>query len=296
MDKNLRAFISVVERGNLKSAADHIGLTQPSITKRLQNMETQLGGPLFDRSGRGMTLTSAGRQFFERAKRIEKEYIQAREEIQNLMGAGMDVLRIGAGPLFYLQYLPTILATLHDEYPAVKFELHADINERTIPLLLAGRLDIVLGVLDQTLDESELMAIPVTTVEQAVILPAQSSLSGNASLSGLEIHQLSWILFGEDKSNEQWLINYFAKHRLGQPTIVLRTRAFSTGLQMVADGGFAMMAPIQLKPIVHTRGLQILPVTPALSQFKAGAYVRPSSMGFGLMQRIVELLKEAQDE
>ena len=83
---------------------------------------------------------------------------------------------------------------------------------------------------------------------------------------------------------------------MGVPTFVLRTGAFSTGLQMVARGGYAMMAPIQLEPVVKAAGLQILPATPTLSRLDAGAYVRPSSMGFRIVSRFLELLKEEVDE
>ena len=101
-----------------------------------------------------MTLTTAGRLFHARAKQIEQEYLQAREEIMNLTDVGLDVLRVGAGPLFHLRYLPAVFDRLHREYPYVKLELHSDTNERTIPLLLSGELDIVLGVLDLSVTEN----------------------------------------------------------------------------------------------------------------------------------------------
>lgn len=292
MDKNLRAFLSVVDNGNLKAAADKIGLTQPSITKRLHNMEADIGGPLFDRSGRGMTLTSAGKKFYQRAKRIEQEYLQAREEIQNLSGAGLDVLRVGAGPLFHLRYVPAVFNLLHKEFPSVQFELHADTNEKTIPLLQEGLLDIALGILDHPADEMGLQAIPITDVEQAVILPPQSTLSNKKHLTFREVHKLSWILYGGDKSNEQWLVQYFTKNNLGSPSIVLRTSSFSTGLEMVKFGKFAMMAPIRLKSVIESAGLNIRPVNPPISQHSAGAYVRPSSLGFGVVKRFIALLEQ----
>jgi len=292
MDKNLRAFLTVVETGSLQAAADKIGLTQPSITKRLHNMEAEIGGALFDRRGREMKLTSVGRQFHQRAKRIEQEYLQAHEEMRNSIGAGLDVLRVGAGPLFHLRYLPSLFVQLHREYPLVQYELHADINERTIPMLLSGQLDIVLGVLDQPADEMGLLSLPITDVEQAVILSSQSKLATQESLSSDDIRSLSWILYGGDQTIEQWLTHYFSEHNIGSPKIVLRTGAFSTGLQMVTDGDFAMMAPLQLEPVIHAAGMQLLPVTPPLSKRSAGAYVRPSSMGFGVVSRFVALLEQ----
>ena len=100
MDKNIKAFLSIAETLNLTAAASNIGLTQPSITKRLLNLESELGTALFDRHRRGMTLTAAGSKFLQRARRIQQEYEQGRAELKYLVDAGIDTLRIGAGPLF----------------------------------------------------------------------------------------------------------------------------------------------------------------------------------------------------
>lgn len=291
MDRNLQAFISVVEHKNLATAADRIGLTQPSVTKRLRNMESEIGGPLFDRSGREMVLTSAGRQFYRRAKRIEQEYLQAKEEMRNLTTAGLDVLRVGAGPLFHLRYAPIVFSKLHGEYPALQLEMWADINERTIPMLAAGELDVVLGTLDYPADEIGLMSIPVTSVEQAVVLPPDSPLLTSQALTIRDIENVSWVLYGGDKYNEQWLNHYFFEHSLGTPSVTLRTSSFSTGLEMVRYGNSVMMAPLQLKPFVQSFGLEIRAVDPPISQRKAGVYVRPSLVGTGVVDRLIELIR-----
>ena len=291
MDRNLQAFLSVVEHKNLVTAADRIGLTQPSVTKRLHNLESEIGGPLFDRSGREMVLTSAGKQFYRRAKRIEQEYLQAKEEMRHLTTAGLDTLRVGAGPLFHLRYAPIVFSKLHQEYPTLQLELWADINERTIPMLAAGDLDVVLGTLDFPADEVGLMSIPVTTVEQAVVLPPDSPLLATHSVSIENIEELSWVLYGGDKYNEQWLNHYFFEHNLGTPKVTLRTSSFSTGLEMVRYGSVVMMAPLQLKPFVQSFGLEIRPVDPPISQRKAGIYVRPSLIGTGVVDRLIELIR-----
>ena len=63
MDRNLAAFLAVAKTENLTKASDHLGLTQPSITKRIANLEEEFGTPLFDRHRRGMALTPAGKLF-----------------------------------------------------------------------------------------------------------------------------------------------------------------------------------------------------------------------------------------
>lgn len=292
MDRNLRAFISVAEMASLTAAADKIGITQPSITKRLNNLETELGSRLFTRHHRGIVLTDAGERFYKRAKRIEQEYLQAAEELKSLTSAGLPVLRIGAGPLFHLRYVSRIFGMMHSEFNALKFVLNAGINEMTIPMLLAGELDLVLGVIDYSGDELGLRTQALTTVEQGVVMRRTSSaLQDDGRLPASELHKRPWILYGADRKNEDWLKRYFARNSLSSPTIVLRTSAFSAGLQLVESDQFVMMAPLQLAPVIESAGLVIHPVSPALNRQPAGIYVRESSMEFHAVQRFIELLQ-----
>lgn len=292
MDRNLLAFLSVVENKNLVAAARKIGLTQPSITKRLHNMEEEIGGALFDRSGREMVLTSAGERFYRRAKRIEQEYLQGKEEMRLTQSTGLEVLRVGAGPLFHLRYAPIVFSKLHLEYPVLQFEMWADINERTVPRLLAGELELVLGILDQPAEELGLESFPLTTVEQAVVLPRHSPLVSAGTLCIEHMRDISWVLYGGDKYNEQWLSRYFAENNLGVPKVTLRTSSFSTGLEMVRLGGVAMMAPLQLKPFVSSLGLEICPVDPPITQHKAGVYIRSGTQGIAAVDRFIDLLRD----
>ena len=69
----LRAFVETADAGSLSRAARHLSLSQPSLTGQIQRLEAHLGTPLFDRHGRGVTLTEAGRALYPRARRILDE-------------------------------------------------------------------------------------------------------------------------------------------------------------------------------------------------------------------------------
>ena len=159
-------------------------------------------------------------------------------------------------------------------------------------MLAAGQLDVVLSTLDYPADETGLTSIPLTSVEQAVVLPPDSPLLANHSLSIGDIESLSWVLYGGDKHNEQWLNHYFFEHSLGTPKVTLRTSSFSTGIEMVRHGATVMMAPLQLRTYVHSFGLEVRPVDPPISQRKAGIYTRPSLVGLGVINRLIELLRQ----
>lgn len=292
MDKNLKAFLAISEHRNLTTAADQIGLTQPSLTKRLGNLENELGCRLFERHRRGMTLTAAGNSFFLRAQRIEQEMLQAKEELRSLENAGLDVLRVGAGPLFHQRYVAPVFSSLLLEYPSLRLDLSIDPNEVSLPLLIKGELDIVLGVIQPTGPEGALQSMPMTVLEHGVIVAPGTALSAKPDLYPEDLAEVRWVLYGDDEDTGVWLNSYYQRNGLGMPRIAVRTASFAAGLGLVRSTGFVMMAPIQLSSVIEEAGLKVLASKPAITSLTSGAYVRPSSVGFPAVKRFLELLKQ----
>lgn len=290
MHRNLKFFLAIAETGNLTAAAGKIGLTQPSLTKRLNNLESELGCRLFLRHRRGMALTAAGTRFYRRARRIEQEFLQAREELRSLERAGLDVLRVGAGPLFHLRYVAPVFSVLRQEFPALRLDLIADTNARTIPMLTEGELDIVLGVISPTDPDSALQVRPMTVVEHGVIMPPGEDTRRGRRLRPERIRSMQWVLYSKNWDSEHWLVSYFARNGLGTPEIAASTSSFATGLDLVRQAGLVMMAPIQLESVVEAAGLQVVSADPPLTRLPAGAYVRQSSLGNPAIELFLEVL------
>ncbi|MBL4644970.1 MAG: LysR family transcriptional regulator [Rhizobiales bacterium] len=292
MDKNLKAFLAIAEYGNLTLAADKIGLTQPSLTKRLSNLEAELNCQLFNRHRRGMTLTAAGKRFFRRAQRIEQEMLQAEEELRSLKNAGLDVLRIGAGPLFHQRYVAPVFSKLLLEFPSLRLDLTADLNERSLPMLIKGELDVVLGVIQPIRGDDTLQTIEMAVLEHGIIMSPTSGIAERPYVLPEHMSEMRWVIYGYDEVAEGWLDSYYQRNGLGSPHIVVRTASFATGLGLVRSSGFVMMAPVQLAPVIVEAGLRVLAANPAITSLTVGAYIRPSSIGFPAVKRFLQLLQE----
>ena len=86
---HLRDLLAVVETGSLRAAARKLGLTQPSLTKSLRQLEEQTALALLVRSSHGVTLTSAGQRVVERARAIESEIRRTAEDLELLRGGAV---------------------------------------------------------------------------------------------------------------------------------------------------------------------------------------------------------------
>jgi LysR family transcriptional regulator, regulator of abg operon len=141
----IRDFLAVAETGSLRGAARSLGLTQPALTKSLRQLEGELGAVLFTRSVRGIVLTPLGKSFLARARSIDRDLRQAREEIAQFRGTGEGSLSVGASTAPAIGVLPSAAIQLRAAWPRA----HIRISDTSFPHVLAdlreGRFDLALS-------------------------------------------------------------------------------------------------------------------------------------------------------
>jgi len=163
----LRTFISAAELESFSLAADQLYLTQPAVSKRVAALEDELGTLLFDRIGRHVKLTEAGRELLPRAKTILNEIEDSKRLITNLAGKVGGRLSIGTSHHIGLHRLPPILRHFSAQYSQVELDLHFMDSEAACRAVLAG--DLELGIVT-------LPPAPIEDLEQEVIWPDPLSI------------------------------------------------------------------------------------------------------------------------
>lgn len=121
----LHAFLATVETGSLSAAARQLGLTQPTVGRQVAALEQDLGVLLFERVGRSLSLTSAGRELFESARSMSEAASRlsliASGQSQSIEG----LVRITASDIVAAYALPPILKRLHEMAPGIEVEIIA---------------------------------------------------------------------------------------------------------------------------------------------------------------------------
>ena len=291
MDKNINAFLAVARSKTLTGAAKLIGLTQPSVTKRIANLEETLGAALFERHRRGMTLTDAGQAFYLRAKRVEAELRQGHEEVGVIGSAGLSVLRVGAGPLFHLNCVAELFKVLKIKYPNLLLELSTDAKLATSELITEGVLDVYLGIMALNNLDDDIHVKYVTDVEHGIVLKADDPHAQQAKIDPSILTDYNWVMFF-DPETERSIQEYRAPGSLRPPIIDVRTTSFSTGLQLVQGGDFVMSAPLQLASVIEAAGLIVKPVIKRLPRRNAGVHVRKSALGYGVIKELLAFFED----
>ena len=141
-DFRLRVFKTVADKLSFTKAAHELFVSQPAVTKHINELEKQVGKPLFHRHGNSISLTSEGELLLSYARRILLLYQELEDELNSLQKNISGHLRIGASTTIAQYILPRILAGFKKNHPEVQLTLINGNTERIEQLLLANSIDI----------------------------------------------------------------------------------------------------------------------------------------------------------
>ena len=137
----LRNFITMVDAGSIRAGARQLGISQPAATKGLRALEQELDTVLVQRSSRGVVLTDAGKAFLARARAVQGELRQAREELALLAGTRSGTVRVGIASVVGAWLVPPVLADFHRSWPEAVVRVVEGTQETLLPMLREGALD-----------------------------------------------------------------------------------------------------------------------------------------------------------
>src|SRR5215475_184102 len=143
--RHLRYFVTVGEALNFTRAAARLRMTQPALSRQVQELEDELGVDLFRRSPGGVTLTAEGKLFLAAAREALSHIDESVEKVRALARGEYGELHVGYAPIPTAEILPPALAAFRKAVPRVKLSLHDLSSDEIIDRLRDATLEI--GVL-----------------------------------------------------------------------------------------------------------------------------------------------------
>lgn len=148
----LKAFIAVADSASFSQAAAQLHLTQPAVTRRIQVLEESTDMRLFDRVGRRVVLTEAGRTLLPRARQLLALLEETLQELRDLSGEVKGSLRLLTSHHIGLHRLPQVLKTYKQRYPQVRLQIGFYNSQETHQHILAGDGDLGVTTLEQSVE------------------------------------------------------------------------------------------------------------------------------------------------
>jgi len=142
--KQLQHLVRLAEVRHFGKAADSLGITQPTLSASIKELESVLGGALIDRAGKTTRLTPLGEDIARRAEKVVSELCDLVESAGAQAAPLTGVLRLGVIPTISAFLLPRLLPALRQRYPQLKVYLIEDQTQRLLEIMGRGELDVIL--------------------------------------------------------------------------------------------------------------------------------------------------------
>lgn len=150
-----RVFYTVAKCGSLTKAAEELYISQPAVSQAIKQLESQLGGALFNRTHKGMELTdTGGKQIFSYVEKALDLFEQAERKYSELKDTATGIVRICASDTLLAKYLTPYIERYHKKYPDVNLILQHCNSAQTIDLLKSKKGDI--GFVNLPIDDREI--------------------------------------------------------------------------------------------------------------------------------------------
>lgn len=238
----LRDFLAVAERGSLRGAARHLGSAQAALSHSIQELEKDLGVPLFERNSRGVSLTPMGEVFLRRARSVVEDLRRAREEIEQLRGQVHGRLAIAMSSVPHLALYPGALRAFRQRYPDVRLDIMDAVYPRVEARLLDGSLDFYAG--PAPVDMAAGLAVEKLFDNTRVVVGRKGHpLAGARSLN--ELAGAEWITSSVTHKAEEEIGPLFRQHGLPPPRLVMSSHSTLTFLTSMVYSDLLMILPIQ---------------------------------------------------
>jgi len=241
----LRYFVETVRHSSFTHAAEHLCVTQSTVSKMVRQLEEEVGQPLLIREGRGVRLTDAGQIVFERGQEALSVVKRLTQDVADLSGLVRGEVTVGIPPMVNL-FFPPLIKRFKERYPQIKLRAQEAGGQVIEQRVLAGELEVGVTVLpvpaDSGLTSTELGRFPICLVGT----PASSWFRvAQPTLATLDQEPL--LMFSEDYALTKRLRTGFIQAGV-EPVIVAQSGQWDFLLSMAMAGlGTALMPEPLLK-------------------------------------------------
>lgn len=285
---SIRLAVACAQQGSLTVAAQQAHLALAAASRRIRDLESALGEPLFERHARGVRPTAAGRVFVRHGLALLQALEQMETELSDLRLGVARHLRFSASTAAISQFLPPLLATYSRQQPQVRVDLEEQVSESVALALREGRCD--LGVFTEGPDTSGLAPLPFRRDELVVVLPARHRLSGRTPLPFAEALDEDWISLNTGAAMLQQ--QQHAALTANRPLrLRMQVRSFDAVCHLVASGlGLAVLPKAAALPIIRAMGLGWRPLADAWAQRQLLVAAAVGAQGDPVVNGLVEFL------
>lgn len=236
----LKYFVAAADLSNFTKAAKRCRVAQPSLSQQIIKLETELGRPLFERLGRMVKLTEAGRILLERALPILAAVEEAKRVVVDPAGEEGGIVNVGAIATVAPYLLPSLAAEFRRAFPASAVLIAEDLTARLVEGCLRG--DLSLAFLALPVDDPRLEVEILFEEELLLALPAKHALAQKRRPTIQDLDGQPFILLDEMHCLGRQIVS-FCRVESCRPFVVCRSAQIQTIQEFISVGHGVSLLP-----------------------------------------------------
>ncbi|MBI1200132.1 MAG: LysR family transcriptional regulator [Phenylobacterium sp.] len=249
--EQLRIFVAVAERLHMTRAAEALHLTQSAVSAAVAALEARHGVRLFDRIGRGLALTEAGRVFLPEATAVLLRAQVAEQALSDLSVLKRGTLTLAASQTISTYWLPGRVARFAEAYPGVALKFQAGNTAEVAAAVAEGRAE--LGFVEGEVDNWALLRRPVGGDRVALYVAPDHPLAGRTGLAPGDLADARFVLRETGSGTRAWFERAMGEHGLAIEAlrVFLELPSNEAVLSAAAEGGLvAAVSDLAAAPLV----------------------------------------------
>lgn len=236
--RHIRYFIRAAELLHFTNAAESLYISQPTLSTHIHQLEEEMGLTLFDRIGRHVSLTEAGKVFLEHAERALHELDIAVERIADLKGLVSGKLRLNALSVFGNELMPAWITTFHAIYPQIIIDLTTGNSDAIEEDLQSGRTDLALSYVPSA---NEFFHSETLFTEQVfLVVSKKHPLATKTEIDPQSLNNMPLALGSRRLAGRRMIDSFFFENRI-LPNVLLETDDLPALLKIVSAGDVASL-------------------------------------------------------
>ena len=280
--QSIEQFIAVVDAGSIRGAARRLNMSQPALSRALQQLEEELGVQLMDRSGRGVTPTAAGSAFLSRARVAEAELRKAAEEAKRAVGDGTRLLSLGVSPVGASLLLPELAITLKKLHPATRIRILETTPSALLSLVRDEVMDLAVTQRTRIHLDAGLDYRPLAEIQMRLAVrpghPLLFKLGKTSMCSMPDLVSASWLYMTAHDSADDIVSRSFIASGLPVPLPSVHCGSYFVALDLIASTNMVgVLPPALLRSCMKSGQLVELVLTQPLIPIQLGLYTRSGS-------------------
>lgn len=255
--QQLQALASVATTGSISAAARRMKVTQPLLSRTLQQLEQSVGAPLLQRSARGAALTDYGQALVARARLVESELRKAREDIEQMRQLRSGRIAAACSPVSMMYVLPAAIAMFRAQFPNVEVRISEEVFPHAVQALREGRVDFAVGPVPAAGLGRDFAVKHLFDVDLVVAVNLNHRRVNARSLAALVGEE--WLVTGPVGGPGAIVHELFRQHSLTPPACTLYLETIFSAVEMIKHTDLAGLLPA---PVAAAAGdaIRIVPI------------------------------------